>query len=113
LRTALPGFRARQSSATRCTARARGEQAPDALFARRCGAQALAQEVACFLGLNLSNIKIKRFADGEIYVQVQARARDAPRHPARQCCQWTSAWPRHMLMAVLPRSPRTDRAAMV
>ena len=35
--------------------------------------QALAQEVACYLGLDLSSIKIKRFADGEIYVQVQAR----------------------------------------
>lgn len=34
-------------------------------------AQALAQEVACYLGLDLSSIKIKRFADGEIYVQVQ------------------------------------------
>ena len=33
--------------------------------------QALAQEVACYLGLDLSSIKIKRFADGEIYVQVQ------------------------------------------
>jgi phosphoribosylpyrophosphate synthetase len=35
--------------------------------------QALAQEVACYLGLDLSSIKIKRFADGEIYVQVQVR----------------------------------------
>ncbi len=32
--------------------------------------QALAQEVACYLGLELGSIKIKRFADGEIYVQV-------------------------------------------
>jgi ribose-phosphate pyrophosphokinase len=31
---------------------------------------ALAQEVACYLGLELSGIKIKRFADGEIYVQL-------------------------------------------
>ena len=38
------------------------------------GAQALAQEVACYLGLDLSHIKIKRFADGEIYVQVQVCA---------------------------------------
>src|SRR5689334_20048439 len=28
------------------------------------------QEVACYLGLELGEIKIKRFADGEIYVQV-------------------------------------------
>ena len=34
--------------------------------------QALAQEIACYLGLDLGGIKIKRFADGEIYVQVQA-----------------------------------------
>ena len=32
--------------------------------------QALAQEVACYLGIELSGIKIKRFADGEIYVQI-------------------------------------------
>ena len=35
--------------------------------------QGLAQEVACYLGLDLGGIKIKRFADGEIYVQVQVR----------------------------------------
>ena len=35
--------------------------------------QALAYEVACNLGLDLGHIKIKRFADGEIYVQVQVR----------------------------------------
>lgn len=32
---------------------------------------ALSQEVACYLGLDLGGIKIKRFADGEIYVQVR------------------------------------------
>ncbi|EFN55315.1 hypothetical protein CHLNCDRAFT_31270, partial [Chlorella variabilis] len=31
---------------------------------------ALSQEVACYLGLDLGKMKIKRFADGEIYVQV-------------------------------------------
>ncbi|PSC70921.1 ribose-phosphate pyrophosphokinase [Micractinium conductrix] len=31
---------------------------------------ALSQEVACYLGLELGTMKIKRFADGEIYVQV-------------------------------------------
>lgn len=30
----------------------------------------LSQEVACYLGLELGKIRIKRFADGEIYVQV-------------------------------------------
>lgn len=28
----------------------------------------LAQEIACYLGMELGKIKIKRFADGEIYV---------------------------------------------
>jgi ribose-phosphate pyrophosphokinase len=37
--------------------------------------QVLANEVACYLGLNLTPIKIKRFADGEIYVQVQESIR--------------------------------------
>ena len=32
--------------------------------------QALASEVAHYLGLELGKIKTKRFADGEIYVQV-------------------------------------------
>ena len=40
--------------------------------------QALAHEVACYLGLELGGIKIKRFADGEIYVQVQVCAAPAP-----------------------------------
>ncbi len=35
--------------------------------------QALAHEVACYLGMDLGGIKIKRFADGEIYVQVQVK----------------------------------------
>ncbi|CAN8318449.1 unnamed protein product [Cochlearia groenlandica] len=36
---------------------------------------ALAQEVACYLGLELGKIKIKRFADGEIYVQLEESVR--------------------------------------
>jgi ribose-phosphate pyrophosphokinase len=36
--------------------------------------QVLSAEVASYLGLELGKIKIKRFADGEIYVQVQVRA---------------------------------------
>eukprot|EP00243_Klebsormidium_subtile_P004082 TRINITY_DN17861_c0_g1_i1.p1 TRINITY_DN17861_c0_g1~~TRINITY_DN17861_c0_g1_i1.p1 ORF type:complete len:432 (-),score=88.30 TRINITY_DN17861_c0_g1_i1:314-1609(-) len=35
----------------------------------------LAQEIACYMGLDLSPIKIKKFADGEIYVQVQESIR--------------------------------------
>jgi ribose-phosphate pyrophosphokinase len=33
------------------------------------------QEIACYMGLNLGGIKIKRFADGEIYVQLQESVR--------------------------------------
>uniref|UniRef100_A0A0R0JA56 ribose-phosphate diphosphokinase n=1 Tax=Glycine max TaxID=3847 RepID=A0A0R0JA56_SOYBN len=36
---------------------------------------ALAQEIACYLGLELGKTKIKRFADGEIYVQLQESVR--------------------------------------
>ncbi|PPR94872.1 hypothetical protein GOBAR_AA25799 [Gossypium barbadense] len=36
---------------------------------------ALAQEIACYMGLELGKIKIKRFADGEIYVQLQESVR--------------------------------------
>ncbi|KAH7659164.1 Ribose-phosphate pyrophosphokinase protein [Dioscorea alata] len=36
---------------------------------------ALAQEIASYLGLELGKIKIKRFADGEIYVQLQESVR--------------------------------------
>ncbi|OIW01077.1 hypothetical protein TanjilG_14260 [Lupinus angustifolius] len=35
----------------------------------------LAQEIACYMGLELGKIKIKRFADGEIYVQLQESVR--------------------------------------
>lgn len=33
------------------------------------------QEISCYLGLELGKIKIKRFADGEIYVQLQESVR--------------------------------------
>ena len=48
--------------------RATRQTLPDAL-------QALSQEVAAHLGLPLGPIRIKRFADGEIYVQVQESIR--------------------------------------
>ncbi|KAK1307254.1 Ribose-phosphate pyrophosphokinase 1 [Acorus calamus] len=35
----------------------------------------LAQEIACYMGLDLGKINIKRFADGEIYVQLQESVR--------------------------------------
>jgi len=37
--------------------------------------QTLTREVAHYLGLKLGNIKIKKFADGEVYVQVQESIR--------------------------------------
>ncbi len=43
--------------------------------------QALAQEVACYLGIELSGIKIKRFADGEIYVQILVHPCSMPPSP--------------------------------
>ncbi|ESR50557.1 hypothetical protein CICLE_v10031791mg [Citrus x clementina] len=36
---------------------------------------ALSQEISCYMGLDLGKIKIKRFADGEIYVQLQESVR--------------------------------------
>ncbi|XP_051129227.1 ribose-phosphate pyrophosphokinase 1-like [Andrographis paniculata] len=36
---------------------------------------ALSQEIAWYMGLNLGKIQIKRFADGEIYVQLQESVR--------------------------------------
>ncbi|KAL6124642.1 hypothetical protein ACLB2K_077154 [Fragaria x ananassa] len=38
---------------------------------------ALSHEIACYMGLELGRIKIKRFADGEIYVQLQESVRGA------------------------------------
>jgi len=35
----------------------------------------LSQDVACYMGLDLSAVKVKRFADGEIYVQIQESIR--------------------------------------
>ncbi|CAL4929122.1 unnamed protein product [Urochloa decumbens] len=35
----------------------------------------LAQEIACYLGMDLGRVNIKRFADGEIYVQLQESVR--------------------------------------
>lgn len=49
------------------------KQSATALADKCIVAQALAHEVACYLGLELGGIKIKRFADGEIYVQVQVQ----------------------------------------
>jgi hypothetical protein len=62
--------------------------------------QTLAAEVASYLGLELGKIKIKRFADGEIYVQVQvcgSIARCIATNTDRQAslcvpvCGWTAS----------------------
>ena len=53
--------------------------------------QGLAQEVACYLGLDLGGIKIKRFADGEIYVQVQVRCKAWAAVCQKQMCRQPSA----------------------
>lgn len=37
--------------------------------------QQLAHEIACYMGLDLGKVTIKRFADGEIYVQLQESVR--------------------------------------
>jgi len=37
--------------------------------------QQLAHEIACYMGIDLGQIHIKRFADGEIYVQLQESVR--------------------------------------
>ena len=47
---------------------------PSSLLPRPSSPQTLATEVAHYLGLELGKIKCKRFADGEIYVQVQVSA---------------------------------------
>ena len=49
--------------------------------------QALAHEVACYLGMDLGGIKIKRFADGEIYVQVQVRRLHISSEPLPLACR--------------------------
>ncbi len=35
-----------------------------------CPTQTLSSEVASYLGVELGRVKVKRFADGEVYVQV-------------------------------------------
>ena len=51
--------------------------------------------MACYLGLDLGGIKIKRFADGEIYVQVQVRCKGRAAGFCQQhVCSQPSAWAR-------------------
>ena len=69
------------------------------LARRMLGAQALAHEVACYLGLDLGGIKIKRFADGEIYVQVQVH------------CWSLAAWDLRQASPFAPVTPCTTQLA--
>lgn len=48
--------------------------------------------MAHYLGMDLSGIKIKRFADGEIYVQVQACVLPLPAKSAYSICYICSAF---------------------
>ncbi|CAM8917483.1 unnamed protein product [Rhodiola kirilowii] len=47
---------------------------------------ALSQEIACCLGLDLGKINIKRFADGEIYVQLQESVRGCDVYLVQPTC---------------------------
>lgn len=44
------------------------------------------QEIACYMGLELGKIKIKRFADGEIYVQLQESVRGCDVYLVQPTC---------------------------
>ncbi|XP_009785600.1 ribose-phosphate pyrophosphokinase 1 [Nicotiana tabacum] len=47
---------------------------------------ALSQEIACYMGLELGKIMIKRFADGEIYVQLQESVRGCDVYLVQPTC---------------------------
>lgn len=47
---------------------------------------ALSQEIACYMGLELGKINIKRFADGEIYVQLQESVRGCDVYLVQPTC---------------------------
>lgn len=47
---------------------------------------ALSQEIACYMGLELSKVNIKRFADGEIYVQLQESVRGCDVYLVQPTC---------------------------
>ncbi|CAN4087028.1 unnamed protein product [Withania somnifera] len=47
---------------------------------------ALSQEIACNMGLELGKIMIKRFADGEIYVQLQESVRGCDVYLVQPTC---------------------------
>lgn len=47
---------------------------------------ALSEEIACYMGLNLGKISIKRFADGEIYVQLKESVRGCDVYLVQPTC---------------------------
>ncbi|KAL8144393.1 hypothetical protein V2J09_017425 [Rumex salicifolius] len=47
---------------------------------------ALSKEIACYMGLELGKIKIKRFADSEIYVQLQESVRGCDVYLVQPTC---------------------------
>jgi len=63
-----------RAPAPRAAARGAGSGTRLRLFSGTANPK-LAAEVACYLGLDLTPIKVKRFADGEVYVQVQESIR--------------------------------------
>lgn len=63
--------------------------------------QGLSQEVASYLGLDLGAIRIKRFADGEIYVQVQESIRGCDVFLIQPTCPTHDATVNDMLMELM------------
>ena len=51
---------------------------------------ALAQEIAWYMGLDLGKVNIKRFADGEIYVQLQESVRGCDVYLVQPTCTPTN-----------------------
>lgn len=63
--------------------------------------QALSSEVANHLGVSLGQIRIKRFADGEIYVQVQESIRGCDVFLIQPTCPTSTASVNDMLMELM------------
>jgi ribose-phosphate pyrophosphokinase len=63
--------------------------------------QALSAEVANHLGISLGQIRIKRFADGEIYVQVQESIRGCDVFLIQPTCPTETASVNDMLIELM------------
>ena len=63
--------------------------------------QALSAEVASYLGLDLGQVRIKKFADGEIYVQVQESIRGCDVFLLQPTCPTSSATVNDQLMELM------------